>query len=209
MNKAEKPPQTPEIPEPPPIPLRTTGISGLDFQLGGGFPAGTTIVIWGNVLTGIDKMAKQFWKAEESPGTYFMLDSIVEEGMVDAAGIKPAEMIKQMDADRVVIDSLSSLVLLYGIDEVVGFIGHCNAVVRERSSNVMMVLYDQIHTPLEFARVYRVADVFVSLFEEAQGNEIERRLAIHKIPFRDVPRRLWPYNIMEEGIELSTTARVV
>jgi archaellum biogenesis ATPase FlaH len=209
VNKAEKPLQTPQIAEPPPVPLRTTGISGLDFQLGGGFPAGTTIIVWGSVLTGIDKMAKQFWKAEESEGTYFMFDSLVEEGMIDAAGMKPADLVKQMDADRIVIDSLSTLIQEYGIDDIVTFIRECNDIVRKRSSNMMMVFYDQVHTTTEIARIYRAADVFVSLREEAHGNEIERKLAIHKIPYRDVPRRLWPYNIMEEGLELSTTARVV
>ncbi len=55
----------------------------------------------------------------------------------------------------------------------------------------------------------RAADVFISLRQQVHGNEFERTLAIEKLKGSDVPQRVIPYHIIAEGLELSTTSRVV
>lgn len=190
-------------------PRRSTGITGLDFQLGGGFPEGTSIVIFGNPLTGSDRLAKQFWKADERESRYFMIDSFVEEGMVDLLSTKPEDLIKAMKGERVVVDSLSSIIIEEGIDVALRLLTEGIRGVKEAGGNAMFLMYDGLHSRMEEIRVMRAADVFITLLEEYHGNTIERKLVINKLLFADVPSRIYPYNIMDYGLELSTTARVV
>jgi len=190
-------------------PRRSTGIAGLDFQLGGGFPEGTSIVIYGSPLTGSDRMAKQFWQADERESRYFMIDSFVEEGMIDVLSTKPEDLIEAMKGDRIVVDSLSSIILEEGIDVALRLLNDGISAVKAAGGNALFLVYDGLHTRMDEIRVMRAADVFITLLEEFHGNTIERKLVINKMLFADVPSRIYPYNIMDFGLELSTTARVV
>jgi len=190
-------------------PRRSTGIAGLDFQLGGGFPEGTSIVIYGSPLTGSDRMAKQFWQADERESRYFMIDSFVEEGMIDVLSTKPEDLIEAMKGDRIVVDSLSSIILEEGIDVALRLLTDGISAVKAAGGNALFLMYDGLHTRMDEIRVMRAADVFITLLEEFHGNTIERKLVINKMLFADVPSRIYPYNIMDFGLELSTTARVV
>lgn len=188
---------------------RSTGITGLDFQLGGGFPEGTSIVIFGSPLTGSDRMAKQFWQADERESRYFMIDSFVEEGMIDVLSTKPEDLIEAMKGDRIVVDSLSSIILEEGIDVALRLLTDGISAVKAAGGNALFLLYDGLHTRMDEIRVMRAADIFITLLEEYHGNTIERKLIINKLLYTDVPSRIYPYNIMDFGLELSTTARVV
>lgn len=188
---------------------RSTGITGLDFQLGGGFPVGTSIVVYGNPLTGLDRFAHQFWKADGNDSSYLMIDAMPEEGMIQVDDLHPETLKQQMTGDRVIIDSLSSIIMEIGIEEAAHFITKGIDDLRKKGTNVMFILYRDVHSPFEEMRVMREAEIFMSLREEAHQNEIERKLTIHKIPSMDVPSRVFPYLIRNDGIELSTTDRVV
>jgi KaiC/GvpD/RAD55 family RecA-like ATPase len=190
-------------------PRRSTGIAGLDFQLGGGFPEGTSVVIYGSPLTGSDRMAKQFWQADERESKYFMIDSFVEEGMIDVLSTKPEDLIQAMQGERIVVDSLSSIILEEGIDVALRLLTDGIRGVKDNGGNALFLMYDGLHTRMEEIRVMRAADVFITLLEEFHGNTIERKLIINKLLYTDVPSRIFPYNIMDFGLELSTTARVV
>jgi KaiC/GvpD/RAD55 family RecA-like ATPase len=188
---------------------RSTGISGLDFQLGGGFPIGTSIVVYGNPLTGLDRFARQFWKADGNDSSYLMIDAMPEEGMIEVKDLQPENLKTLMKGERIVIDSLSSIIQEKGIDEAAHLITKGIDGLRKNGTNVMFILYRDVHTAFEEMRVMREAEIFISLREEAHQNEIERKLTIHKIPSMDVPSRVFPYLIRNDGIELSTTDRVV
>jgi KaiC/GvpD/RAD55 family RecA-like ATPase len=190
-------------------PRRSTGITGLDFQLGGGFPEGTSVVVYGSPLTGSDRMAKQFWQADERESRYFMIDSFVEEGMIDVLSTKPEDLFQAMKGDRIVVDSLSSIILEEGIDIALRLLTDGIGTVKASGGNGLFLMYDGLHTRMDEIRVMRAADVFITLLEEYHGNTIERKLVINKLLFADVPSRIYPYNIMDYGLELSTTARVV
>lgn len=191
------------------IERRSTGISGLDYQLGGGVPAGTSIVVYGNPLAGSDRLAKQFWHANDTVATYLMLDSKMDDGMVDAKDAKINDLASLMTSDRIIIDSLSTLIVRDGIDATIEFMTTGIQEVLEKRGNILFILYEGLHTPIEQIRVERVADIFISMREEYHQNEIERKLIVHKIPYMDVPSRIYPFIIRDNGIELSTTARVV
>ncbi|MCK8518097.1 ATPase domain-containing protein [Methanoculleus sp. 7T] len=188
---------------------RSTGIAGLDLALDGGFPPGNRIIIFGAPLSGLELLAQQFWQSESQSGSYLMLDTVPEEGMTDARGMDAAALTEAMQGERVIVDSLSTLILKRGIDAAVEFVLEDTRGIVERGATVVYLLYTGLHSPLEEARMMRAADIFITLRHQIHGNEFERTLAIEKYKGANVPQRVIPYHIVAKGLELSTTSRVV
>lgn len=189
---------------------RTTGIVGLNLLLDGGFPEGALIMIYGTPVAGVDLAAMQFWKAEGGEeGTYFMNDGDVDIGMIDAAELHPEMYIPMMAGGRIVVDSLSAIVVKYGIDGALKFLRTSREEMKKRGANLMFIVYTGIHTPMEMTKLMRSADVVIEFKTTIQQSEIERTLAVHKIKDAAAPQRLLPFIITDKGIEASTTSRVV
>jgi KaiC/GvpD/RAD55 family RecA-like ATPase len=189
---------------------RTTGIVGLNLLLDGGFPEGTLVMIYGTPVAGVDLAAIQFWKAEGGEeGTYFMNDGDVDVGMIDATEMHPEMYLTQMAGGRIIVDSLSAIVLKYGIDGALKFLRLSREEMKKRGANLMFVVYTGIHTPMEMTKLMRAADVVIEFRTNVQQAEIERTLAVQKIKDAAAPQRLLPFIITEKGIEASTTSRVV
>jgi len=188
---------------------RSTGIVGLNLLLDGGFPIGTTIMVYGTPLAGVDLAALQFWKVDGEEGTYLMNDGDVESGMIDAAELHPEMYMTQMAGGRIVVDSLSTIIIKYGIEEALKFLRLARDEMRKRGSNIMFVVYSGIHEPVEMTRIMRVADIVIEFGSEVHQAEIERTLAVQKMKEGASPRRLLPFIITDNGIEASTTSRVV
>ncbi len=199
---------------------RTTGVSGLDFPLDGGFPVGTSIVVYGHPLSGVDLMAKQFWKPENSEekeeGTYMILDEEPSEGMIDVKDLTLDKIAKKIEhvrdkkeGSRIIVDSLSTLIRKYGADNVLTFLRNDIKETLKEGPNVMFTLYEGLHKEEELLLIMRAVDIFVQLREDILGNEVERTFWIRKIKGQKVPQRVVPFLITEKGLELSTTTRVV
>jgi KaiC/GvpD/RAD55 family RecA-like ATPase len=189
---------------------RTTGIIGLNLLLDGGFPEGTLVMIYGTPLAGVDLAAMQFWKAEGGEeGTYFMNDGDADIGMIDASEMHPEMYLTQMAGGRIVVDSLSAIVVKYGIDGALRFLHLAREEMKRRGANLVFIVYTGIHTPMEMTRLMRAADVVIEFKTTIQQSEIERTLAVHKIKDAAAPQRLLPFIITDKGIEASTTSRVV
>jgi len=188
---------------------RSTGIVGLNLLLDGGFPEGAIIMVYGTPLAGVDLAAMQFWKVEGEEGTYLMNDGDVEMGMVDAGDLHPDMYLPQMIGGRIVIDSLSTIIIKYGIDTALKFLRHAREEMRKRGANLMFVVYTNIHPPVEMTRIMRASDLVIEFKTDVSQSEIERTLAVHKIRDAAAPQRLLPFIITEHGIEASTTSRVV
>jgi KaiC/GvpD/RAD55 family RecA-like ATPase len=189
---------------------RTTGIVGLNLLLDGGFPEGTLVMIYGTPVAGVDLAAVQFWKAEGGEeGTYFMNDGDVDVGMIDASELHPEMYVTQMAGSRIVIDSLSAIVIKYGIDGALKFLRMSREEMKKRGANLLFVVYTGIHSPMEMTKLMRAADVVIEFKTNISQSDIERTLAVHKIKDAAAPQRLLPFIITEKGIEASTTSRVV
>jgi KaiC/GvpD/RAD55 family RecA-like ATPase len=189
---------------------RTTGIIGLNLLLDGGFPEGTLVMVYGTPLAGVDLAAGQFWKAEGGEeGSYLMNDGDIELGMIDATELHPEMYLHQMAGSRIVVDSLSTMVIRYGIDSALKFLRIAREEIKKRNANLLFVVYTGIHTPMEMTRIMRVADIVIEFKTDVHQSEIERTLAVHKIRDAAAPQRLLPFIITEKGIEASTTSRVV
>jgi KaiC/GvpD/RAD55 family RecA-like ATPase len=189
---------------------RTTGIVGLNLLLDGGFPEGTLIMIYGTPVSGVDLAANQFWKAEGGEeGTYFINDGDVEVGMIDASDLHPGMYGQQMAGSRIIVDSLSTVIVKYGVEEALKFLKQAREEIKKRGANLMFVVYTGIHTEMEMTRIMRMADVVIEYKTNIQQAEIERTLAVQKIKDAAAPTRLLPFVITDKGIEASTTSRVV
>jgi KaiC/GvpD/RAD55 family RecA-like ATPase len=188
---------------------RLTGVLGLDPALDGGFPKGTTIIVMGSPLSGVDLMARQFWGADEDIGSYLMLDGEVEKGMTDARDLPPDQFPSHYTGQRIVVDSLSTILLNNGVESALRVLSAAHREAERTGSNIMFLLYTGIHKPEEEILILRMADVILELRMVTFVTEIERQLAVHKLKRNQVPKRLIPFNITEKGIELSTTSRVV
>ena len=189
---------------------RSTGIVGLNLLLDGGFPEGTLILLYGTPVAGVDLAANQFWKGEEGEeGTYLMNDGDVDVGMIDATEMHPDLYLTQMAGKRIVVDSLSTLIVKYGIDVALKFLRNARDEMRKRNANMVFVVYTGIHPPIDMTRIMRAADVVIEFKTEIHQAEIERTLAVQKIKDAAAPQRLLPFVITDRGIEASTTSRVV
>ena len=188
---------------------RSTGIVGLNLLLNGGFPEGSVIMVYGTPLAGVDLAAMQFWKVEGEEGTYLMNDGDVETDMLDAAELHPEMYLSQMVGGRIVVDSLSTIIIKYGIDSALKFLRLAREEMRKRNAILMFIVYTNVHTPVEMTRLMRASDLVIELKTEINQSEIERTLAVHKIRDAAAPQRLLPFIITEHGIEASTTSRVV
>ena len=189
---------------------RTTGIVGLNLLLDGGFPEGTLIMIYGTPVAGVDLAAVQFWKAEGGEeGTYLINDGDVEVGMIDATEMHPDLYMTQMAGKRIVVDSLSTIIVKYGIDTALKFLSNARDEMRKRNANLIFVVYTGIHQPIDMTRIMRAADIVIEFKTEITQSDIERTLAVHKIKDAAAPQRLLPFIITDRGIEASTTQRVV
>jgi KaiC/GvpD/RAD55 family RecA-like ATPase len=189
---------------------RSTGIVGLNLLLDGGFPEGTIIMIYGTPVAGVDLAAYQFWKGERGEdGTYLMNDGDVDVDMIDATDMHPDLYLTQMAGKRIVIDSLSIPIVKYSIDVVLKFLSNARDEMRKRSANMMFVVYTNIHPPIEMTRIMRAADIVIEFKTMIHQGEVERIIEVQKIKDTAVPQRLLPFNITDNGIEASTTSRVV
>ena len=188
---------------------RSTGINGLNLLLDGGFSEGNLIMLYGTPVSGIDLAAQQFWKVEGEEGTYFINDGDVDVGMIDATELHPEMYLNQMAGGRIVIDSLSTIIVKYGIDAALKFLKLAREEVKKRGGNLMFIIYTGIHSPMEMTRIMKAADIVIEFKSDTHQAEIERTLSVQKIKNAAAPERLLPFNITEKGIEASTTSRVV
>ena len=188
---------------------RSTGIVGLNLLLDGGFTEGTLVMLYGTPLSGIDLAANQFWKVEGEDGTYLINDGDVDVGMVDATEMHPEIYLTQMAGRRIVVDSLSTIIVKYGIDVALKFLKLSREEVKNRGANLLFIVYTGIHSPMEMTRIMKAADVVIEFKSDTHQAEIERTLAVQKIKDAAAPQRLLPFIITDKGIEASTTSRVV
>ncbi|MDD1670465.1 MAG: hypothetical protein LUQ67_04015 [Methanomicrobiales archaeon] len=187
---------------------RSTGIPSLDHLLLGGFQKGTSIVVYGTSISGMDLLGRQFWQQDPN-GSYFITDAEPRQGMIDARTVSLEKYLELGRGERVIVDSLSTVILKYGIDTAMKFLSICAKDTEKRKSNYLFLVYKGIHSPVEEMRINRLADTVLEFRELYEGVEIEHSLIVHKIKGMDVPNRAIPLLIKESGLEISTTSRVV
>ena len=138
-----------------------------------------------------------------------MLDGYLEEGMIYARAMPAQDIFRGIGGKGLVVDSLSTLIMKDGIDQVLAGVVSCRQVVQDVKDYAFFTLYRGLHAPYNEILLIRFCDVVIELHEELRGNEIIRALEIKKISGMQPPGRVLPFIVTEKGIELSTTSRVV
>jgi len=193
---------------PPAAEKRSTGIPSLDHVLSGGFLKGTCILVFGTAVSGMELLARQFWE-QDGNGSYLITDAEPQQGMIDARLVSLEKFLELGRGERVVVDSLSSVILKYGIDTAMKFLSICRKDTEKRRSNYLFLVYKGLHPAVEEIRVSRAADTVLEFRAEVDGAEIGHSMVVHKIRGMDLPTRAIPLLILESGLEISTTSRVV
>ena len=129
--------------------------------------------------------------------------------MIDATELHPEMYLTQMAGGRIIVDSLSTIIIKYGIDGALKFLKLAREEVKKRGANLMFVVYTGIHSPMEMTRIMKAADIVIEFKSDTHQAEIERTLAVQKIKDAAAPQRLLAFIITDKGIEASTTSRVV
>jgi len=187
----------------------STGINGLDLILQGGYPAGTIILITGSACSGMDRFATQFWHAGRGKREFLMIDGFIEEGMVDARFLTPDQIFLPGEESGIIIDSISTLILQYGVEPVLEGIIFARENARHSGDHAFFIMYSGLHDKAIEISLIRRADIVIELHEVVHGSDIARVLEIKKITGYSLPEKAMPFLILKEGIELSTTSRVV
>jgi KaiC/GvpD/RAD55 family RecA-like ATPase len=188
---------------------RSTGIVGLNLLLDGGFPQGTIIMVHGTAGAGVDLAARQFCDSTpDEQGTYISPEEMIEEAGLNAR-MNPARFLEQMNGTRVVVDSLSAIIDMYGIEQALFLLSLAKESIRKNNANLMFIVYSNVHPPMDMTRIMRLSDIVIEFSTQEQQAEIQRTLAVQKIRGAAAPKRLLPFIITESGIEASTTSRVV
>ncbi|HMA06122.1 MAG TPA: hypothetical protein VKO45_09390, partial [Methanomicrobiales archaeon] len=159
---------------------RSTGIASLDHLFSGGFLKGTSIVVYGTAVSGMELLGRQFWQ-QDTNGSYLITDAEPRQGMIDARSVSLEKYLELGRGERVVVDSLSTVILKYGIDTAMKFLSICVKDTEKRQSNYLFLVYKGIHTPVEEMRINRLADTVLEFREEYEGIEIQHSLIVHKI----------------------------
>ena len=187
----------------------STGINGLDLALEGGFIPGSSILVIGSATSGLDRFARLFWSISPETRNLFMLDGYLEEGMIYARTMPAAEIFRGYEGKGLVVDSLSTLIMRDGIDQVLNGVISCREAIQTAKDHAFYTLYRGLHAPYNEILLIRLCDVVIELHEELRGNELIKALEIKKIGGIQLPGRVLPFIITDKGIELSTTSRVV
>lgn len=187
--------------------IQSSGVPGLDLVVGGGYPAGSRIIVHGSPLSGIDILASGF--AQANGGVHLILDEEAQDGMVPAAGLSIEDIAYDIRGDSAVIDSLSTVILNRGIDQALRLLTIATEVFRSQGGCLLCTMYEGLHPLYEEIRIFRQADIVFHLRSEIHQSQIERSLQIVKYRGMRIPDRIIPFVITGDGIELSTTTRVV
>ena len=187
----------------------SSGINGLDLALEGGFIPGSSVLVIGSATSGIDRFAYQFWTISMDTRDFFMLDGYIEDRMVYGRALPAAEIFNGKEGKGIVVDSLSTLIMRDGIDQVLSGVITSRDRIRAIKDHAFYTLYRGLHAPYNEILLIRLCDVVIELHEEVRGNELIRVLEVKKITGIQPPGRVLPFILTEKGIELSTTSRVV
>jgi hypothetical protein len=187
----------------------STGINGLDLALEGGFIPGSSVLVIGSATSGLDRFAFRFWTISMNTRNFFMLDGFIEDGMVNGRAMPVTDIFRGYEGKGIVVDSLSTLIMRDGIDQVLSGVISCREHIRATGDHAFFTLYHGLHAAYNEILLVRNCDVVIELHEDIQGNELTRTLEVKKMTGVQPPGRMLPFIVTEKGIELSTTSRVV
>ncbi|MHB8633291.1 MAG: RAD55 family ATPase [Thermoplasmatota archaeon] len=204
----------------------TTGLAGLDAQLGGGIPPGTVHVLFSEPMNAHELMMYHFAAGGTrlAGGTAFLAtDATAEEvtrGVELVGGMPQRVQVVALpiggrwvlpDAKpglRVVIDSGSTFLMEAGWDDAFAQLSALKAKMRASGDNLFVAVTSALHTPVEQARLKQWADGVMELGFDRQGFGLYAFLKVTKMRGVADSARLLLFRETEQGLAVESTRRV-
>nr|MDA3934309.1 protein kinase [Gammaproteobacteria bacterium] len=214
------------------------GVPGLDEMLGGGLPIGYSLLVVGPSGAGKTILATQFLAEgvrrgetgviaafEKSPSQLLSkdLNAMVKDGKVGVIDTRSLElsidqtlhdlieMIDQMQAKRVVIDSLSGFELALATEYQEDFRGSLYRMVAELTNKGVTIFMtselEDRYTDLRFSpfgSAFLADAIIVQRYIELEG-QLKRILSVVKVRGSDHSKNIRLFDITDEGIVIGET----
>jgi flagellar protein FlaH len=203
----------------------TTGIAGLDAQLGGGVPPGTVHLLLGEPMNAQELFTYHFAaggiKASGHCAFVVTTNSVEQvQAGIKMVGADPAKAtvtsmagsktwnIPDPDKGRYVLDSLSEVVLHQGWDKMFSRLADMRAAARASGAVILLTATPDLHTPKEIALLKMWADGVMELGFDRQGFGLYPYLKVTKM--RGVPdsARFLLFKETDRGLFMESTRRV-
>lgn len=203
----------------------TTGLSGLDAQLGGGIPPGTVHVLIGEPMNALELFCHHFAAGAGNNGGALYVstsasDDEVNAGVENVGGKRdklkvvtlpngkswdPPGLIK---GQRYILDSFSQYCLAVGWDKAFARLEELKKQVRGSEVNLLIVVTPALLSDKEMALLKLWADGVLELGLDRQGFGLYPYLKVTKM--RGVPdsSRFLLFKETEKGLFMESTRRV-
>lgn len=202
----------------------TTGLGGLDAQLGGGIPPGTVHLLIGEPMNALELFCQHFAAGAGAGGALYVATSALEAevkagvqtiggdpGKVEVAVLphgKSWDPPKVPKGHRYVLDSFSQYYLAVGWDKAFQRLAELKEEIRATQTNLLVVVTSAIVTEKELALLKMWADGVLELGLDRQGFGLYPYLKVTKM--RGVPdsSRFLLFKETDKGLFMESTRRV-
>lgn len=204
----------------------STGLAGLDAQLGGGVPPGSVHLLLGEPMNALELFTFHFAASSPKSGIRSQyVTTSAQEAQVKAgiqaiggdpgkstvtslAGAKTWALPAPQSNHRYVLDSFSEFALHAGWEKAYERLGDLREKVREGGGNLLITAVPQLHNDREIALLKLWADGVLELGFDRQGFGLYPYLKVTKM--RGVPdsARFLLFKETERGLFMESTRRV-
>jgi archaeal flagellar protein FlaH len=200
----------------------TTGLGGLDAQLGGGIPPGTVHVLLGEPMNALELFCYHFAVGAGAGATaHYIATSMTEEEValgidgiggaskkvkiIALEGNEPPAMAK---GTRYILDSFSEYAAAAGWEKALKKLRMLKEQARQSGNNLLIVVIAGLHTDREIALLKLWADGVLEIGLDRQGFGLYPFLKVTKM--RGVPdsSRFLLFKETEKGLFMESTRRV-
>ena len=210
-----------------------TGISSLDWFLGGGLPS-RVILLSGIPGSGNEVFARQiaYYRTKNNDVTYFTVNSTSDYVKEDMAAndldiselekrgtwkfydIKKNQslidaVIGEMKKNRtVIVDSLSELLLTHKVEDVISLITAMSVQNKDCEEYHLLLLTEGMQNQQTEIMMQHFAEGVIAFNTSWTANSTIRQIIIKKMRGTTVPVRRIQYNIEKKGFVIETTTRI-
>jgi KaiC/GvpD/RAD55 family RecA-like ATPase len=203
----------------------STGIAGLDAQLGGGVLPGSSNLVLGEPMNAQELLSYHFASAGTAgPGTVFYTTHYTADEV--AAGLrrvggKPERMaVVELPKDgkwtvagpakgvRVVVDSYSDLILEWGWEHALQQLRRLKDETRKAGGNLFVTCATGLHDEAQRTRLKQWADGVLELGFDRQGFGLYPYLKVTKMRGVAESSRFLLFKETEQGLFMESTKRV-
>jgi len=209
-------------------PRLSTGLAGLDAQLGGGVLGGSVHVLLGEPMNALELMAFHFAAAgtQSGGGSAFVTTEMEEEQVragvelvggrkdrlhVVALGKGPKKAVTIPDPSkglRLVVDSFSTVALQVGWEEAMAQLAKLRAKIRSTGDVMLITASTGLHTEMERTLLKQWADGVLELGFDRQGFGLYPYLKVTKMRGVADSARFLLFKETEKGLFMESTKRV-